>query len=750
MNVPKLPFLEKKNSTEYFLSLVLRDEKTSAVIFQEINGRINVVGEHEEQFKTSLEDSTEDELLEVLDKAVSTAEKNLPPDAESHKTIFGVKRDWIENEKIKKDYLVKLKKISDELDFKPVGFLVISEAISHLLQIEEGAPVSAILVEVGQIGLTVSLFKAGKIVETKSGPIEGSLTKTTETLLKHFSTAEILPSRIILFDGGREKLQQEFLAHKWSKDLPFLHPPQVMNLPANFDARAVLNGAATQMGFEVLEGSLAHAEKADKEPVIDALNSAVMSEEDKTLAEAAKDFGFEDTDIKKKDEAVALPDVKAVPKTAIDENLTNANISKAFGEIPEEVKINESDTRQFPSNAMSMTASMKGFLGKLHFGKLLQGAAGSRKRLLLIVVPIAIIILLLGVFIFGRSATVTLGINGKDTDKTETVTFSQSDTTDASSNTIAAKFIKVSEDGKISTSTTGKKETGDKAKGTVTIFNNSDSGITLPTGTVVKSDKDLNFLTDKPVTVASASGDVFSGTDPGKANVAVTAEKFGTNYNIPSSTKFSVDGRSSVAAKNDNAFSGGTKKDIKVVAKADQDKLLKDLQKQKEQDAKDEINKKAGGDSKVLPSFLDVSYDRKSFSKDVGDEATDISLTGTISYTGVSYRNSDLVLFAKDKLKDSDGKLEVDEKSVEVESSNLKEKGDNASAKLKIKAKLVPKFDQSEIANQIKGKSTKDAIELLNQVSEVNKVDIKVFPPLPILGDSLPFSAGKIKLVIQK
>ena len=144
MNVPKLPFLEKKNSTEYFLSLVLRDEKTSAVIFQEINGRINVVGEHEEQFKTSLEDSTEDELLEVLDKAVSTAEKNLPPDAESHKTIFGVKRDWIENEKIKKDYLVKLKKISDELDFKPVGFLVISEAISHLLQIEEGAPVSAI------------------------------------------------------------------------------------------------------------------------------------------------------------------------------------------------------------------------------------------------------------------------------------------------------------------------------------------------------------------------------------------------------------------------------------------------------------------------------------------------------------------------------------------------------------------------------------------------------------------------------
>ena len=127
MNIPNLPFLEKKKN-EYFLSLVLRDEKASAVVFQEVQGRVNVVGEHNEDFKTSIEDATEEELLNVLDRAVSIAEKSLPEGEESQKTIFGVKESWVEEGRIKKDYLTKLKKVSDELQFKPVGFLVITEA----------------------------------------------------------------------------------------------------------------------------------------------------------------------------------------------------------------------------------------------------------------------------------------------------------------------------------------------------------------------------------------------------------------------------------------------------------------------------------------------------------------------------------------------------------------------------------------------------------------------------------------------
>src|SRR3990167_822973 len=234
MNIPNLPFLEKffgkKEKYEYFLSLVIRDEKASAVVFEEYNGKINVVGEHVENFKASVEDATEEEFLEVIDKAVSTAEKNLPPDAESHKTVFGVKQDWTLSGKIKPEYLAKLKKLCDELDFKPMGFLVIPEAIGHLLQMEEGAPLTAILAEIGQKGITISLFRAGKIIETKTAPLKEPIVATVENLLRQFSS-ESLPPRIILVDGGKEELQQSFINHKWTKDLSFLHIPQVFALP---------------------------------------------------------------------------------------------------------------------------------------------------------------------------------------------------------------------------------------------------------------------------------------------------------------------------------------------------------------------------------------------------------------------------------------------------------------------------------------------------------------------------------------
>lgn len=762
MKLPKLPFLEKKNQSEFFLSLVLRDEKASAVVFQEINGKINVVGEHVENFKTSVESATEEELLDAIDKAVSTAEKNLPPDVESHKTIFGVKQDWITEGKIKPAYLAKLKKVSDELEFKPMGFLVIPEAIAHLLQKEEGAPVTAILAEIGLKNVTLSLIRAGKIVESKTGEIGESLVGTVETTLKHFST-ESLPPRIILFDSGREDIQQKFITHKWSQSLHFLHLPQISALPANFDARAVLSGAATQMGFEIFEASLTNTGREDSKHIKAAV-PIVEEEADKTLAEAASEFGFVGSDVKESTKekpeelekdlteetqefSIGKPETTTeIPKTAVMDNITPAD---QFREIPEEIKINNAEKKPFPVNGALIMTGIMGFMKKVHPGKIIKGANGSRKKLMIGIIPLAIILLFLYVYLFGRSVTVTLGIDAKEEDEEVNVTFSENEATNADEDIISSQFITVTADGKKSIATTGKKEVGDKAKGTVTMFNSNTSGVTIPTGTVITSSNDLKFVTDKAVTIASASGDIFSGTEPGKADVTVTAEKFGTSQNLPSNTKFTVDGTSSVAAKNDKAFSGGTKKEVKVVAKKDQDKLTADLQKDLETEAREQIKKEAESGSVVLPNFISVEFDKKTFSKDVDDEASELSLTATISYRGVSYKETDILNFAKDKL-ETGSDLVVDKNSIEASATNLKAKGKNATGKLTIKANLVPKIDSRELANEIKGKSTRDAIEKLNEIDEINKVDIKLFPPIPFLPERIPFSSGKIKILTEK
>jgi len=53
----------------------------------------------------------------------------------------------------------RLKKASDELGLEPIGFLVSAESIVNLLQKDEGAPVTAVLVEMGQKFITVSVYQ---------------------------------------------------------------------------------------------------------------------------------------------------------------------------------------------------------------------------------------------------------------------------------------------------------------------------------------------------------------------------------------------------------------------------------------------------------------------------------------------------------------------------------------------------------------------------------------------------------------
>ena len=187
MNLPFFSRFNKKVLPLYYLVLILRDEKARAVIFEELEGRVKIIGQKEEHFSVSIDAVSQEELLEKLDKAISGAESTLPENIQTQKTIFGVKESWTDNDQIKKEYLAKLKKVSSELGLVPIGFLVIAQAISHLLQKEEGAPVSAILTEINKKSVTVTLLRAGKSIETRSSEIHDSIPFTVDTLLKHFN-----------------------------------------------------------------------------------------------------------------------------------------------------------------------------------------------------------------------------------------------------------------------------------------------------------------------------------------------------------------------------------------------------------------------------------------------------------------------------------------------------------------------------------------------------------------------------------
>lgn len=713
MNLPFFSFFGKKEKKQYFLTLLLYEEKVTALVFEEFLGKIQILGRHEEYFETSSEEATLDEWLEVLDKAISTAESALASNVETQKTLFGIQKNWTEDSKIKKEHLAKLKKITDTLGLLPIGFLIIPEAIAHLLKKEEGAPVSAILVEVDRKNIFVSILRAGRLLETKKAKIEDSVSQTTDRILHHFTSHEVLPSRIIIFDGeDNEKLSQEFISHSWSKSLPFLHVPQITVLPIDFDTKAIIFGAATQMGFEVLE--------KEEAPTI--------SEKETTTS----DFGFvEEKDIVTSSQAeISVPQEQPItsPPHAAEESKSNLLAVRDL-------------TLPLLKNVLNVLKDIR-----------LKTPTLPKGRKIIFIPPLIIgfFLSLLLLYIFGLRSTVVLTLDPKIIEKDQEVVFSTVSKTETTKQTVSAEFVSTSLDGTATVPATGKKEVGDKAKGTITLYSRLASEKTFPSGTVVTSSNNLQFTFDSSTPVASASAD--ASASPVTAKVSITAKEIGKESNLPSGTKFTVTSFDSadIIAKNDVAFSGGTKKEVTVVSKDDINKLTEEIIKKLEQKAKDEIASKISKEQAVLPLFLSQTVTKKEFSKDALEEASSLTLKAEVAYQGISYKKDDLNRIAAALLQNGLKDKTIAQEGISYEVKELKQKNDKeVLATLKIKASLLPKLNNEEIARQIKGKTFEEAEDFLMKLPQAADVRISLNPGLPFLPKILPRNSKNITFVVK-
>lgn len=758
MNISTLPFLDKKEKSEYFLSLILRNEKAKAVVFEKIGTTIKYLNDAEEEFSNTIEDSSTEEFLNVLDKAITAAEEVLPQNIETHKTIFGLKEAWVENNKIKKEYLEKLKKAGEELSLDPIGFLVFSESVVNLIQKDEGAPVTAILVDVGKKYLTVSLIKAGKIMEVRSSEIHESASYTVDTVLKHFQIPEVMPARIILMDSEEDELTQEFMNHKWSKSLPFLHIPQILSLPQDSDVKAVLLGAATQMGTELI---FDHRQTLDRDFEKDQGEKPDVIKTDEDVQEDAKPKPFEQEngehklDYVGKDSSLEFfgfssGDVAKTkpptPKTEIEENLPKADLEFRSQEIPEEVKIEEEKqgmpevAAETASRAKSVSIDLIPILKKNLFMLLSLVKVKSVKDIKFIGIAISAIVLFLVIFftfIFQTSARITLTVDPKQEEKTQNITFSPKSSTNIGTNILAAEIIPVDEQGSTTINTSGKKDVGTNAKGSVTIFNNDTDSIGLDKGTAITSSGGVKFTLDENIKVASASGDIFSGTKPGTTNVKVTAAEIGTDANLPSGSKFTVGTSKTVAAKNDNAFSGGTKKNVTVVSEKDLEKLRSELPKSLSDKAKNDISGKVKSGRTILPQFVDTTLKSEKFDKKENDQADKVSLSATVSFNFLSYENLDVVKLSE-KLFDGSS-FSIEKSQFSVNAKNIKvEKNDDITADLTISAKLFPKINTDDLIKQIAGQDAAKTKNMLSNMTNVKNAEIKISPNLPFFSSSLP------------
>lgn len=764
----KLPFnlpFGKKVKTEYFFGFLLRDEKINAVVFEETNKVLKICGEHEEQLSTTLNEISYEELLQLTDRTLSMAEESLPDGAEAQKTIFGVKGDWVDKSQITKEHLTKLRKLSEELNLSPIGFLVISEAIIHLLTLQEGAPVSAILVEIGRAHITASMVRAGKVLETHTQVIENSASQTTDSILHHFTNHEILPSRILLFDGERGKsLQQEFISHSWSKSLPFLHVPQITILPAQYDVQAILYGTATQMGFEIGSGELEHVKTNGKRTNEVVASNAIEEGEEvvKHSPASSNDFGFVvNGDIETVRGILKQPEPKGTHSAssgqAEETQETEGSKEETNFEEVQDLPDTRTSTRKDRSNfgkfssiisSLPLSNITKSLIGiPKSIGKMLPAMPRDGKPLF-ILGGIIIAIIAMAFFYFTMiSATIIIFVTPKSIENIQTIIFSPQQPTDLAEKRIFVETINVEKEGNLSGPATGTKEVGEKAKGNVTIISSLTREQTLTEGTSITSSNGLLFTLDNAVKIASSSG----LSDIKSITASVTAKIIGKEHNLPSGTKFSVGtfDRSSVEAKNDTAFTGGSKKEVTVVSQKDVDRLLAELPKSLQPKAQDEIKSKVSSDRELLIGFFKTTIVDKELSKKVSEEAASVNLKATISFEGFSYKKDDAKQLFAEILKQNDPSMTLSGDSISYSAKSSKqEKNGDTKIEMSIKGGLVPKIDQEKLTAQLTGKSFDDAIGQIIDMPQIADAKISLSPPIPFLPKNLPRMAKNIHVVI--
>lgn len=764
-------FKTKKEKAKYYLALILTQEKAGVVILEEIHEKLKIISRQNQLFKSNIEELEDPDLIEAIDHAISRAIEALPPEVEIQKTVFGVKESWIDKEtaKIKKNYLQKLKKVCDSLDLSPIGFIITGEAISNLIQDEEGAPLSAIFAELGRKNVALTLYRGGKTIQTVEGALKGNYAPTVDELLKQF-TIEVLPARIILYDTELDNgLIQQFIKHTWSKSLPFLHMPQISVLPPDFDGRAITAGAATQMGLEPLSGvgheiktyEYSADDKNEPEPVKEEEAIKENITEDIILPAASgivipeENFGFvEGKDIEEFHQQQKHEKDDDDPEEYDDSKpLSSPGVHFEDEDPRDDEEDAEEEKYTLNENENSDTGKKKSSPFKLPGFSL---PSGSLLWVKIVVVPLIIIGFVAGAAVYlyfnKVSASVLVTLTPKDVAQSEDVVFTSGASNDFSNNIIAAKQIDGNLDGSMTTAATGKKDVGDKAHGSVTVYNNNtESDITLSAGTEIKSSNGLVFTLDKEVNVSSASGDIFSGTKPGTASVDVTAGDIGTGYNMPSDTKFSVDGNNSMAAKNDNAFSGGTKKTITIVSKDDLAKLKKDLLKNLEDKAGQELIKQTESNSSILPVVLSTSIEKTKYDKNAGDEAKTVKLSATINFTGLSFRESDQKDYVRTVLaKKYSDNMTFDENNVDVKVKDPQKESDKEiSGTLTINASLLPKISTGDLAKKLSGKAMNDMNKIISGLPQVQSTSVSYRPNISFLAKLFPRLPNNVTVTLS-
>jgi len=681
----EIPFLNQKNKNlKKYLGLFLKEQSGILMILSEKGEKITVQKKINFFYSNGCENLTEDvnENLTLI-----TKEKK---EEEIDDLIIFVYSHLVnqDTKEIKKPLLISIKRMVEELKFNPLGYIEAGEALVNFLKEKENLPLTAILVELDKTQLSVFIFKGNQIILKKTVSRTDNFIDDLLTVFRE-KGKEFLPARIIIYNSSDlDQKAEVIITYRWPEEY-FIQIPKVTIIKEEELIEALI---------KVFEDQL---KTTKKEKLIE---KEERKKEEKMGFMIGKDIGLNEPLVDKK-----IEDVPQKKSTIF----LKKNFLLWF-KLP---------TINFP---------------KISNIKL------SKKLTLLFGFFIFLSLFFINEFFFHR-LFLTLYPQVKLLEKTITINgiINQSTLSDRLKINMIDSHIELS----VSKKTSGEKEIGQKATGEVLIYNNNLAAEeTITKGSVLISDGGLKFILEEEIKVASASGDA-TNPKPSTAKVKVSAYNIGSEYNLPAGTKFRIEGKSAnLLAKNEVAFSGGTKNKIKTVSKDD----LEDLKKQVTAEAKEKkIQLKKN--QKIINDLTAIEFENEKYSKELGEEADDVSLNAKLNLKFYYYDEDQLknrvIVFLK---KDTPKEFEIEKSKIQAKLLKVEKKEENNSItfQFKIDAKMVKKIPEDSLKKEIIFISKNKMADILKDKFQINRYDFQLNSGL-LFFERTPLFLKNIKIKLE-
>lgn len=305
---------------------------------------------------------------------------------------------------------------------------------------------------------------------------------------------------------------------------------------------------------------------------------------------------------------------------------------------------------------------------------------------------------------------------------------------DTEDNTVPAKQVQEQKTSSQSVATTGQKNNGNKARGSVSVANCSrtEGGVTIPAGTGFSSSGNT-YISQQTVTLPASTFTGGGRCTTSRSNVDIVAQSGGTAFNIPGNSSFSISGvPSGVTGEAAGAISGGTDNIVKTVNQNDINNAKAKISSSNDAAMKRTLeNKLKDEDYFPITATFSAGNANTQSSAQVGQVADSVTVTETVTYTMFGAKEDDL-----NELVDEDVKRQIDTKDRSILNRGLKtavftvvsSNAAGAQMTLQTTANVGPDLDVEQIRENAIGKKPGDVKAELESNSDITEVDVKLSP----------------------